>query len=69
MAERYFKKSKDKFKVGYSSKVFKYDFTRHKIDDLENRFIECDVDGNAIKAKPKSKPKKKKAEVDNGNKD
>ena len=36
MADRYFKKSKDKFKVGYSSKIFKYDFRTHKIEDLEN---------------------------------
>ena len=65
MAERYFKKSKDKFKVGYSSKIFKYNFRTHKIDDLEERFIECDVDGNEIKRKPKPK-KEKKVEATDG---
>jgi len=63
MAERYFKKSKDKFKVGYSDKVFKYNKGSHKIEDLENRFTECDADGSVVKPKPKPK---KKVEVDNG---
>ena len=59
MADRFFKKDKTKFTVGYSSKVFKYDFTRHNIEDLEDRFDECDADGNPEKAKPKPKAKKK----------
>ena len=60
MADRYFKKSKDKFTVGYSSKIFKYDFTRHNIEDLEERFAECDASGKEIKkvvAKPTKKAK------------
>ena len=51
---------KDKFKVGYSDTIFRYDFRRHKIESLEERFIECDKDGNEIKkATPKPKTKKK----------
>ena len=65
MTDRYFKKSKDKFKVGYSSKVFQYDFRRHKVDDLEERFIECDANGNEVKKekpKVKAKPEAKQKE-------
>ena len=61
MADRYFKKSKTKFKVGYSDKIFKYNAGSHKIADLENRFEECDIDGKVIiKEKPKAKPKASK---------
>ena len=38
MADRYFKKEADKFSIGNSDVVFKYDFTTHKIEDLETRF-------------------------------
>lgn len=63
MAERYFKKSKSRFTVGYSDKVFKYIRGLHKIESLEERFEECDAKGkNIIKAikKETSKPTKKK---------
>ena len=66
MSDRFFKKDKTKFTVGYASKVFKYDRSRHNIEDLENRFDECDADGNPVKTKPKPKAKKKKAEVTDG---
>ena len=59
MADRYFKKSKNKFKVGYSDKVFKYNKGSHKIEDIENRFEECDVKGNLIKKIVKKSSKKK----------
>ena len=45
----FFKKDKTKFSVGYSDVIFKYDKSRHKIEDLKNRFIECDVNGKEIK--------------------
>ena len=57
--KRYFKKDKTKFKVGYSDTIFEYDFRRHKIDDLVNRFIECDKNGKAIAKKVKKVSKKK----------
>ena len=59
MAERYFKKSKDKFKVGYSSKIFKYDFTRHNLEDLQERFVECDSKGKEVKKTTKKEEPKK----------
>ena len=60
MADRYFKKSKDKFTVGYLSKVFKYDFRRHNIEDLQERFTECDASGKEIKKVVKKVAKKAK---------
>ena len=54
---RYFKKSKDKFKIGNTDIIIKYDFRFHDIESFEERFIECDADGNAIKPKPKKKKK------------
>ena len=70
MADRYFKKSKEKFKVGYSDTVFKYNFSSHKIESLEERFIECDKDGKELKKeKPKAeKPKAKKESSKKGSK-
>ena len=53
MADRYFKKSKDKFKVGYSDTIFKYDFTRHNIQSLKDRFTECDANGKELKVEKK----------------
>ena len=55
---RYFKKPKDKFKVGNTDIIIKYDFRFHDIKSFESRFIECDADGNDIKPKPKAKKKK-----------
>tara|TARA_R100000152_G_C6757003_1_gene180785 strand:+ start:554 stop:781 length:228 start_codon:yes stop_codon:yes gene_type:complete len=75
MSEKYFKKSKDKFKVGYSSKVFKYDFRKHNLEDLQERFVECDSKGKEIKKTTKkvetkkTETKKVEKEVDNGDKD
>ena len=51
--ERYFKKSKEKFKIGNADIIIKYDSRCHDIESLENRFIECDANG---KNKPKPKP-------------
>tara|TARA_Y100000593_G_C4043642_1_gene206378 strand:+ start:288 stop:488 length:201 start_codon:yes stop_codon:yes gene_type:complete len=61
MAERYFKKSKSKFNVGYSDVIVKYDSRKHDIKSFEDRFEECDVNGNAIKKEVKKPAKKKTA--------
>ena len=60
MADRYFKKNKDKYSVGYSDVIFKYDPKNHDVESLEVRFIECDKNGKTItKTKAtKSSPKK-----------
>ena len=55
---RYFKKPKDKFKIGNTDKIIEYDSRSHDIESFEDRFIECDADGKAIKPKPKAKKKK-----------
>jgi len=55
---RYFKKPKDKFKVGNTDIIIKYDSRFHDIKSFESRFIECDADGKTIKPKPKAKKKK-----------
>ena len=55
MAERYFKKPNNVI-----VQVHKY----HNLDDLKNRFIECDSRGNELKKeKPKSKAKPSKKKV------
>ena len=60
MAERYFKKDKTKYNIGYSDIVFKYDPKNHDIESLETRFIECDENGKTItKTKAKKTTKKK----------
>ena len=59
---RYFKKPRDKFKVGNTDKIVRYDFRFHDIESFEERFIECDANGNEIKPKPKAKPKSSKKE-------
>jgi len=56
--DRYFKKSKEKFSIGNTDVIIKYDSRSHDIESFEDRFIECDADGKKIKPKPK----KKKAE-------
>ena len=53
MAERYFKKDKKKYSVGYSDVVFKYDPKNHDIISLETRFDECDKNGKTIKKETK----------------
>ena len=55
MANRYFKKSKDKFGIGNTDIIIKYDFRYHDIKSFEERFIECDADGKKIKPKKKKK--------------
>ena len=57
--ERFFKKDKSKFKVGNSDVVFKYNKGRHKIEDLENRFVECDKNGKTIAKKTANKKENK----------
>ena len=54
---RYFKKPKDKFKIGNTDKIVEYDPKNHDIESFEKRFIECDADGKTIKPKPKKKKK------------
>jgi len=56
--DRYFKKSKEKFSIGNTDVIIKYDSRDHDIASFEERFIECDANGKAIK--PKAKAKKKK---------
>jgi len=58
MTDRYFKKPKGKYGIGNTDIIIKYDFRTHDIDSFEDRFIECDADGNKIKPKPKAKKKK-----------
>ena len=58
MSDRFFKKDKSKFKVGNSDVVFKYDYNRHKIEDLESRFIECDKNGKTVAKKASKKETK-----------
>ena len=53
MAERYFKKDKNKFNVGYSDVIFKYDPKNHDIESLKTRFDECDKNGKTIKKETK----------------
>ena len=59
MAERYFKKSKSKFNVGYSDVIVKYDSRKHYIKSFEDRFEECDANCNAVKKVVKKKTTKK----------
>ena len=56
--DRYFKKSKEKFSIGNTDVIIKYDFRSHDIKSFESRFVECDSNGNKIKPKPKAKKKK-----------
>ena len=49
MADRYFKKDKTKYSIGYSDVIFKYDPRNHDIESLQTRFIECDANGKTIK--------------------
>ena len=48
MADRYFKKDKTKYSIGYSDVIFKYDPKNHDVESLEARFIECDKNGKTI---------------------
>jgi len=45
-----------------SGLVFEYNPLVHDIDDLKNRFTECNADGSELKPKPKPKPQPKKKE-------
>ncbi len=56
--DRYFKKSKEKFSIGNTDVIIKYDSRSHDIESFESRFVECDADGNKIKPKPKKKKAK-----------
>ena len=49
MADRYFKKDKTKYSIGYTDVIFKYDPRNHDVKSLESRFIECSKDGKEIK--------------------
>ena len=59
MSDRYFKKDKTKYSIGYTDVIFKYDPRNHDIESLKTRFEECDKNGNTIKATPKKTTKKK----------
>ena len=52
MSERYFKKP--------TGKIIKYDFRTHNIESLDERFTECDKDGNKIEKVVKKETKKSK---------
>ena len=58
MADRYFKKDKTKYSIGYSDVVFKYDPKNHNVESLEARFVECDANGKTIKKATKKAAKK-----------
>ena len=58
MADRYFKKDKKKYSIGYSDVIFKYDPKNHDVESLEARFVECDANGKAIKKATKKATKK-----------
>ena len=58
MADRYFKKDKTKYSIGYSDVIFKYDPKNHDVESLEARFIECDKSGKTIKKATKKAAKK-----------
>ena len=58
MADRYFKKDKTKYSIGYSDVVFKYDPKNHNVESLEARFVECDANGKTIKKATKKATKK-----------
>ena len=60
MADRYFKKDKNKYSVGYSDVIFKYDPRNHDVKSLESRFVECSKDGKEIKKAVKKETKKAK---------
>ena len=60
MSDRYFKKDKTKYSIGYSDVVFKYDPKNHDIESLQARFIECDKNGKTIKNETKKVTKKAK---------
>jgi len=60
MADRYFKKDKTKYSIGYTDVIFKYDPRNHDIKSLESRFIECSKDGKEIKKAVKKETKKAK---------
>ena len=56
--DRYFKKPKEKFSIGNTDVIIKYDSRLYDIASFEERFIECDANGKTVK--PKAKAKKKK---------
>ena len=60
MADKYFKKDKTKYSIGYSDVVFKYDPRNHDIESLQARFVECDKNGKEIKKVVKKETKKAK---------
>ena len=60
MADRYFKKDKTKYSIGYTDVIFKYDPRNHDIESLKSRFIECNKDGKEIKKAVKKETKKAK---------
>ena len=55
MADKYFKKDKAKYSIGYTDVIFKYDPKNHDIKSLEVRFIECDKNGKNIVKKVSKK--------------
>ena len=57
MADRYFKKDKTKYSIGYTDVIFKYDPRNH---DVKSRFVECSKDGKEIKKAVKKETKKAK---------
>jgi len=60
MADRYFKKISKDYAVGNTDIVFKYEYSRHDLDSLKERFTECDKSGKTIKKEVKKETKKAK---------
>ena len=60
MADKYFKKDKAKYSIGYTDVIFKYDPRNHDIESLQARFVECDKNGKEIKKVVKKETKKAK---------
>ena len=58
MADKYFKKDKKKYSIGYTDVIFKYDPKNHDIESLKTRFVECDANGETIKKATKKATKK-----------
>ena len=57
MADRYFKKISKDYAVGNTDIVFKYEYSRHDLDSLKERFTECDKSGKEIKKATKKAKK------------
>ena len=60
MSDIYFKKERTSHNVGLSDNIFKFNKHQHNLKSCQDRFVQCDKDGNEIKIKPKAKKKEGK---------